>query len=261
MSSDPRWSESTRQYQTLLEAIPQIVWTANAEGRVEYANSQWFEYTGLSIEQAGPLGCDDLLHPEDRERTWSAWNQAMQAGSVFEIEHRVKRVADGAYRWYLVRAVPFRGGATEITTGLEPVPTLRTRSRLRLSIYRRKSSRALAALRPAWAHDFNNLLLVILGGASYAMETIEPSHPAQDMLRGVVRAGERAAELTGKMLAYAGGQPVYRTDRYQPACPRRLRLSASFDSGYDSAPHPARAGAALRYHRLAADAAGDCGTW
>ena len=56
-----------------MNAIPQMVWMANAEGRVEYANGQWFEYTGQGIEEAGPVGWDDLLHPEDRERTSAAW--------------------------------------------------------------------------------------------------------------------------------------------------------------------------------------------
>jgi signal transduction histidine kinase len=46
------------------------------------------------------------------------------------------------------------------------------------------------------AHDFNNLLVCILGGASCAMQSIPASHPAQEMLHGVVHAGERLAELT-----------------------------------------------------------------
>ena len=44
-----------------------MVWMANSAGCVEYANRQWCEYTGLSIEQAGHLGWDAVLHPEDRE--------------------------------------------------------------------------------------------------------------------------------------------------------------------------------------------------
>ena len=67
---------SAQQYQTLLEAIPQMVWMANAEGRVEYANSQWFEYTGFDPDQPGQFPWHDLLLPEDREPTASAWAEA-----------------------------------------------------------------------------------------------------------------------------------------------------------------------------------------
>ena len=55
-----------RQYQNLLNAIPQMVWMVNADGRAEYANGQWLDYTGQGIAEAGPAAWDELLHPEDR---------------------------------------------------------------------------------------------------------------------------------------------------------------------------------------------------
>jgi signal transduction histidine kinase len=59
------------------------------------------------------------------------------------------------------------------------------------------------------AHDFNNLLVAILGGASLAMEGLPPSHPAQKLLEGVIDAGDRAAQLTRQMLAYAGKSNLF----------------------------------------------------
>jgi PAS domain S-box-containing protein len=106
---------SQRRYELLLEAMPQMVWTANAEGLVEYANRRWLEYTGLSLETAGPMGWDQVLHPEDRELTWSAWRSAVESGSVFEIEHRLLGAADQCYRCHLVRAVPMKNATGEVT--------------------------------------------------------------------------------------------------------------------------------------------------
>lgn len=200
---------STRQYQTLLEAIPQMVWMANSEGRGEYANSRWSEYTRLGIEQAGPLGWDELLHPEDRERTWSAWNQARQVGSAFETEHRLKRAADGSYRWHLVRAVPFRGGAGEVTNWFGTQTEIENQKQAEIVNLQKEKLQGIGRLAAGIAHDFNNLLVAIIGGASYVMESLPASHPGQQMLQGVVRAGERAAELTAKMLAYAGKGNMY----------------------------------------------------
>jgi PAS domain S-box-containing protein len=54
------------------------------------------------------------------------------------------------------------------------------------------------------AHDFNNLLTGILGNATLAMETIPPGNPSRIMVESVVRATERAADLTRQLLAYAG---------------------------------------------------------
>jgi PAS domain S-box-containing protein len=181
-----------------------MVWMANAEGGMEYTNCQWSEYTGLGTEKSGPLGWDDALHPEDRERTWSGWSQARQARSTFEIEHRLKRAADGTYRWHLVRAVPFRDGEGEITNWFGTCTEIENQKQAEEVNLEREKLQGIGRLAAGIAHDFNNLLVVILGGASYAMESLPPSHQAQNMLRGVVRAGERAAELTAKMLAYAG---------------------------------------------------------
>jgi signal transduction histidine kinase len=54
------------------------------------------------------------------------------------------------------------------------------------------------------AHDFNNLLTGIIGSASFVLDSIPEDHPFADMLRNVVSAGERAANLTRQLLAYSG---------------------------------------------------------
>jgi PAS domain S-box-containing protein len=195
---------SERRYQILLEALPQMVWIANAEGRVEYANRRWFEYTGLAPKEAGHLGWDLLLHPDDSERTWAAWNQATEQGAPFEIEHRLKRASDGSHRWHLVRAVPLRGDAGEIANWLGTCTEIEDQKRADRAVLEERKLKDLGLLAGGVAHDFNNLLVCILCGASTAMESVPAEHPAQGMLQGVVQAGERLAELTRRMLAYAG---------------------------------------------------------
>ena len=205
-------AESGRRYQVLLEAIPEMVWTADAEGRVQYANTRWLEYTGLGVEDAVHLGWGRVVHPEDRERSWRAWENAVESGSVLEIEHRLRRAADGEYRWHLVRAVPMRIGNQ--TTWFGTSTDIEDQKQAEREMLQKQKLEAIGMLAAGIAHDFNNLLVGILGGASYAMDSLTPNHPAQPMLRGVVRAGERAADLTRKMLAYAGKGAFYmeRTD-------------------------------------------------
>ena len=208
---------SALQYQTLLEAIPQKVWTANADGRVEYANSQWSAFTGLDAVRAGQLGWDDLVHPDDRQNTWSAWNQARQTGDVFEIEHRLRRASDGAYLWHLARAVPFHAANGQIVNWFGTCTEIENQKQAETVNLQREKLQSLGQLAAGVAHDFNNLLVAILCGASYAKESLPPAHPVQEILKGVVRAGERAAELTSKMLAYAGlgNQHIEPTDLNQ----------------------------------------------
>ena len=47
------------------------------------------------------------FHPDDRERAWNAWQKATQTGELYMVECRL-RSADGIYRWWLIRGVPFR---------------------------------------------------------------------------------------------------------------------------------------------------------
>jgi PAS domain S-box-containing protein len=200
---------SAQRYQTLLAAIPQMVWMSNAQGRVEYANSQCFEYMGLNRDNPGQFPWHDLLYEEDRERTAVAWAEASQTASVFEIEHRLKRASDGSFRWHLVRAVPVRGSGGAITNWFGTCTEIEAQKQAEAVHLQQEKLRSIGQLAAGIAHDFNNLLVVVLGGASYAMGTLPPSHKAQDTLQEVVRAGERAAELTRKMLAYAGKANQY----------------------------------------------------
>lgn len=195
---------SERRYQILIEAIPQMVWSASAKGQVEYANRRWSEYTGLSVEEAAHLGWDRLLHPEDCERTWNVWNRAAESGATFEIEHRLKRASDGSHRWHLVRAVPLLTSQGEITNWLGTCTEIEDQKRAENATREEQKLKGIGRLAGGVAHDFNNLLVCILGGASCAMQSLPASHPAQEMLQEVIQAGERLAELTRRMLAYAG---------------------------------------------------------
>lgn len=229
---------SERRYQILIEAIPQMVWSANAEGRVEYANRRWFEYTGLTLQEAEAayLGWDGLLHPEDRERTTTAWNHARESGSVFEIEHRVRRASDGSYRWHLALAVPLRTTAGEIANWLGTCTDIEDQKQAGNAALEELKFRGIGQLAGGIAHDFNNLLVCILGGASCAMQSLPASHPVQERLRDVVQAGERLAELTRRMLTYAG-KGTFRVEpanvdqlvhdaceRLRPSIPETIRL-------------------------------------
>ena len=103
--------ESEIQFRTLADAIPQIVWTAEPDGSIDFFNRRWFEYTGLSVEQSLNGGWSLLIHPEDRQKYMDGWKKALAEGNTYEIEFRLRRAAglssrrSNVYRWHLGRAV------------------------------------------------------------------------------------------------------------------------------------------------------------
>jgi two-component system, cell cycle sensor histidine kinase and response regulator CckA len=71
-------------------------------------------------------------------------------------------------------------------------------------LHERQKLESIGILAGGVAHDFNNLLVGIVGGASFALDILPPDHELRPILDGVLKAGDRAAQLTRQLLAYAG---------------------------------------------------------
>ncbi|MEJ1931938.1 ATP-binding protein, partial [Nostoc sp. NIES-2111] len=100
--------ESEERYRYLAEAIPQLVWTANANGECDYFNENWCNYTGLTLEESLGSGWLATLHPDDVEQSHAVWLNAVETGTLYENEYRFKRAVDSSYRWQLGRGFPLK---------------------------------------------------------------------------------------------------------------------------------------------------------
>jgi len=101
-------AEQNLQLQTLAEAIPQMVWSGNAQGWIDYFNSRWYTYTGLTEEESIGWAWRQALHPDDVEVCLQKWNLALSTGAPYEIEYRFKRASDNVFRWHLGRATSIK---------------------------------------------------------------------------------------------------------------------------------------------------------
>jgi PAS domain S-box-containing protein len=99
---------SEEKYRSLADLIPGIVWTSRPDGWIDYANQFWFKFTGLTMEQTQGSGWAVTVHPDDLERLTRIWSKALQSGEPVEVEYRIKRAADGVYRWFLAQGRPVR---------------------------------------------------------------------------------------------------------------------------------------------------------
>jgi PAS domain S-box-containing protein len=94
-----------RQSRTLLDAIPQQIWSGPSDGTFDYCNERWRSYMGLGLEELQGDGWQSMLHPDDRERVLRAWHKSVTMGTPYEQEERHRGV-DGTYRWFLARGLP-----------------------------------------------------------------------------------------------------------------------------------------------------------
>ncbi|HEY9663250.1 MAG TPA: PAS domain-containing protein, partial [Allocoleopsis sp.] len=100
-------------YRTLTEAMPQLIWTQDERGRVDFANQQWQTALGVTLEQVDREGWGQLVHPDDLPKLREREQSSMQTGDLREAEFRY-RMADGSYRWFLGRCVPVKNEQGQI---------------------------------------------------------------------------------------------------------------------------------------------------
>ena len=98
-------TETQARSQFILESLPVMVWTADADGVPNSFNQRWLSYTGRSLEQTQGEGWAKDLHPDDLPRTSDLWQQAKQTKTAYQAEYRLRR-HDGVYRWTLAQATP-----------------------------------------------------------------------------------------------------------------------------------------------------------
>ena len=97
--------ESGQRFQAAVKAVQGIVWTNNAEGRMEGEQQAWASLTGQTYEQYQDYGWAQAVHPDDAQPTIDAWNKAVAQRKTFNFEHRVK-MKDGNWGRFSVQAVP-----------------------------------------------------------------------------------------------------------------------------------------------------------
>lgn len=104
--------QSEARFRHLADALPQLVWTADPDGNVDYYNQRRHEFLGFTKTASG-WEWRPVLHPDDLQPTVDAWQHAVETGNIYQIEHRVCR-ADGEFVWFLSRAVPIHNADGKI---------------------------------------------------------------------------------------------------------------------------------------------------
>ncbi|HVJ46456.1 MAG TPA: PAS domain-containing protein, partial [Luteolibacter sp.] len=106
---------SERRFRQLADSMPQIVWAARPDGYLDYYNRRWYELTGQDQKLGGDESWKPVVHPDDLARCVERWSQSIATGEPYEVRFRMRLASDGAFRWYLARALPIRDEGGKIT--------------------------------------------------------------------------------------------------------------------------------------------------
>ncbi|KAK5658801.1 hypothetical protein OQA88_1613 [Cercophora sp. LCS_1] len=99
------------RFRLICDTMPQLVWTATPDGQHDFFNGRWYDYTGLSEADSFGLGWKNPFHPDDMVATEQRWKHSLTTGDPYVTEYRCLS-KDGAWRWFLGRALPLRNKET-----------------------------------------------------------------------------------------------------------------------------------------------------
>lgn len=219
---------SEAHFRQLAESVPQLIWTAQPDGTVDYYNSRIHQLAGAERREDGSWHWQPLLHPDDVEPTTRAWSDAIATGTGYEMEHRVQAV-DGRYHWYLSRAFPARDDQGRIVRWFGSATDIDEQKRAQ-EILERTVAERTARLRDTVAelehfsytitHDMRAPLRAMHTFAEILVEEYRPKLDATgaDYLRRISSAAIRMDNLITDALSYAKAVQVeLRLERVEPS--------------------------------------------
>jgi PAS domain S-box-containing protein len=104
-SAQQALAESNARFKRYLDALPDIVFTLNAQGAIDYVNPRWAQYVGP--EPFTDEAIEARVAEDDRPALRERREEALRSAERWRIELRL-RDRFGALRWFLMRCVPIR---------------------------------------------------------------------------------------------------------------------------------------------------------
>ncbi len=212
-------AEAMRELQAVMESLPQIAFTVNKMGEIDYVNEKWYEYS----EKKGSF---PVHHPDD-EPVCRAWEKAFQEGQAFSSEIRIRKVNSRRYKYYLFTSIPIRenevvhkwvGTLTDIhrQKTLNDILEHRVKQRTRDLVKKNKelaiSNHELQQFAWVASHDLKEPLRKIQTFNYLVRDRyLEPGSEGADYLDRAIRSSQRMSDLIDNLLQYSrlSAAPVF----------------------------------------------------
>lgn len=145
----------------------------------------------------------EQIHPADRDYFRERFQAALESDAPFDLEFRMVD-PDGRTEWIESHGAVVRDAAGDPVRMLGSARKITERKAFEQKIAAAAKLESIGVMAGGIAHDFNNLLVCVIGSASLAQGLLPATHGAYELMSDVMKAGERAAQLTSQILASAG---------------------------------------------------------
>ena len=201
--------EALARFETIFERAPIGIGLVSLDGRLVNTNSVMREISGRSAEELASRNVGEYTVPEDVDRVVELF-VAMLNGEhdSYRHEHRLYS-KDGEIVWVDSATVLLRDADGNPQGAVSMAQNITQRRAAEEQLRQSQKIEAIGQLTAGIAHDFNNLLLGMLGYTELAQAEVDADGEAAEYLRRIESSAQRAATLTGQLLAFGRRQALH----------------------------------------------------
>jgi signal transduction histidine kinase/FixJ family two-component response regulator len=206
-------NDNVRELHSIIEAIPQIAFTAKPDGTIEFVNEHWYRYSA-DIKEFPEV-------PDGNATIGSVWQNAVTEGRSVEMEVCIRMLETAEYRYHLLRALPVRDGQNNISKWVGTLTDIQEQKQINQLLEQKVEERTLELQQSneeleaknhelqqftsVASHDLKEPLRKIQVFSSIVKEKLEVSDYAnlEEYLRRIIVSGERMSGLINDLLAYS----------------------------------------------------------
>jgi PAS domain S-box-containing protein len=203
--------EREHQFQTMVNAIPQLAWTAHADGVIYWYNERWYQYTGTTPAQMEVRGWQSVHDPAALPKVMAQWQQALDSSQPVEMEFPL-RGADGQFRTFLTRVHPLKDAAGKVVQwfGIARQQVDQLNAELENRVVERTAqleaaNKELEAFSYSVSHDLRAPLRAVDGFSQAVVEDYGALLPAEGrrQLQVIRESAQQMGQLVDDLLSFS----------------------------------------------------------
>ena len=219
--------ESESKFRLLANAMPQLIWTTDKFGYLNYFNQAVYNFSGLGFEELKNRGWLAVVHPDELKENIRKWFESVATGKEFLFEHRFRN-HKGEYLWQLSRAIPRKDNQGNIQMWIGTSTNIQEQKHFMQELERKvfertqslnyanlalkqtvsdleQSNAELASFNYIASHDLQEPLRKIIAFSKRIEEVDQEnlSSPSKDYFSRIINAAYRMQNLIDAFLSYS----------------------------------------------------------
>jgi PAS domain S-box-containing protein len=198
--------EQEKKFREAVETMPTLAFAADPKGNRTFMNRGWLEYTGLNADEASTSGWEKTIHADDLNRITNLWRTSQTTGQPLDSEARLRRGSDGAYRWFLIRAVPVRDKRGAIVKWCGAATDIEDRKRaeqLQADLTHASRVSTMGEMVASISHELAQPITATTNNAKASLQWLQRDPPDLTQVRKgterIIEAGIFASEIINRL--------------------------------------------------------------